>query len=92
MLYLTLATPPVGYRTFIGYMYMEVTNNHPVVRAFLALLQETTPSQRTSLRVPPDNSTSDLTSSGSPGRDTNGLHHRHTAKGGEWRIKIIYLL
>ncbi len=88
MLYLINAAPPlvsVGYRTFIGYMYMEVTNNHPVVRAFLALLQETTPSQRTSLRAPSDSSlaTIDLTSSGSPSREANGLHHRHTAKGGQ---------
>ncbi|XP_064405982.1 receptor for retinol uptake stra6-like [Halichondria panicea] len=73
----------VGYRTFIGYMYMEVTNNHPVVRTFLALLQETTPSQRTSLRAPSDNSlaTIDLTSSASPSREANGLHHRHTNGG-----------
>ncbi len=57
----------VGYRTFIGYMYMEVTNNHPVVRAFIALLQES--SQGTLPRPPPVSPSEHNTSTGSPSED-----------------------
>lgn len=38
----------VGRRTFVGYMYIECTNNNPVVRSFIGLLQESVDRNQTS--------------------------------------------
>ena len=63
-------------------MYMECTNNNPVVRAFIALLQERTV-PRSTARIYLNHSTDSddkvdifVTSTG-----PNGLHHRHSNAG-----------
>ncbi len=62
-------------------MYTEVTNNHPVVRAFIGLLQENTHSQGTSPSPPPLTHTDDNTSSnGNIQNET--VVQEHTPNGG----------